>query len=223
MAGNGGLGLVFGQTQRALDAAGASTRHVAGHALDQGIVVGLDDDVIVAREQLEGRVDDADGAVVGRLCGGRYQAAGPGNEGDGQGNSPGKGSSLHVLKDGAEPHEMRTTKVNGASARPACAGVRHEKGNDPDRCSRWLSGRCLVATEAYPTIGWQALRLTGRGPVSRFPACPTRHAVISTARVRGSCLPGRRSRAAPRHCPRSRHRPPRNPRADWSAGTARRC
>src|SRR6218665_1299393 len=43
-ASDGCLGAVFGQPQRALDAAGARTRDVAGHALHARVVIGFDDD-----------------------------------------------------------------------------------------------------------------------------------------------------------------------------------
>ena len=54
------LGLVLGQPERALDAAGLRARHVAGDAGDLGIVVGVDDDLVVGPDQLEDGVDLAD-------------------------------------------------------------------------------------------------------------------------------------------------------------------
>src|SRR6218665_1583883 len=46
--------------RRALDAAGARTRDVAGHALHARVVIGFDDDVVVAADPLERRVHGAD-------------------------------------------------------------------------------------------------------------------------------------------------------------------
>jgi hypothetical protein len=59
-AGNGRLRLVFGQPQPALDAAGLGPRDVAGDALDLGVVIGVDDDLVVGTDQLDDGIDLAE-------------------------------------------------------------------------------------------------------------------------------------------------------------------
>jgi hypothetical protein len=54
------LGLVFGEADRALDAAGLRPRDIAGDATHHRVVVGIDDDLVVGSDQLEDGVDLAD-------------------------------------------------------------------------------------------------------------------------------------------------------------------
>jgi hypothetical protein len=58
---DGGLGLVFGQAHRALDAARLGARHIAGDACDFRVVIGVDHDLVVGPDPLEDGVDFADG------------------------------------------------------------------------------------------------------------------------------------------------------------------
>jgi hypothetical protein len=52
-AGDGGLGLVFCQTQPAFDATCLGAGDVAGHPLDIGVVVGLHGNLVIGADQLE--------------------------------------------------------------------------------------------------------------------------------------------------------------------------
>jgi hypothetical protein len=65
-AGDGGLGLVLGQAERTLDAAGLGARHIAGDAGHFGVVVGVDHDLVVGADPLEDGVDLADARAADR-------------------------------------------------------------------------------------------------------------------------------------------------------------
>ena len=54
-AGDRRLGLVFRQTEGALDTAGLGARHIAGHAIDLGVVIGFDHYLVIGADQDEGR------------------------------------------------------------------------------------------------------------------------------------------------------------------------
>src|SRR5512140_2866143 len=71
-AGDRRLGPVLGQPERTLEAARLGARQVAGHARHLGVVVGLDDDLVVGADQLEDGIDFAD-RLGARLAAGREQ------------------------------------------------------------------------------------------------------------------------------------------------------
>ena len=71
-AGHRRLGHVLCHAQRALDAAGAGTRDIAGHALHERVIKGLDDDLVGAGDAEVGvdaadvfRMDGSDGGNAG--------------------------------------------------------------------------------------------------------------------------------------------------------------
>jgi hypothetical protein len=72
-AGDRGFGLVLGQAESALDAAGLGARHIAGDAGDLGVVVGIDHDLVVGAYELEHGVDRADFFAAGAAAGGQEQ------------------------------------------------------------------------------------------------------------------------------------------------------
>ena len=79
-AGNRGIGLVFSQAECALDAAGLGARHVAGDPAHLGVVVRIDDDLVVRADELEDGVHLADGFGPGRRSEGNEQGGREGCE-----------------------------------------------------------------------------------------------------------------------------------------------
>jgi hypothetical protein len=93
-AGNGRFGLVLGQAQPALDAAGLGARHIAGHARDLGVVIGFHHDLVVRPQPLEHGVHGAHLFAAG-IAAGRQQH-----------RQQGKAVMLHTDPFSRSPHSL---------------------------------------------------------------------------------------------------------------------